>query len=130
LNELGWREKVGSSDYILAPEIQENRLSTMSPALTKAFTHYWGMLGSQKQVTLKSLRKLYISQISQVTTNPRAVTGHSTEKIMYDHYYDRLSIAKNISKQFKGFSIEEERNESLDTVRQRYEMKNGKEVER
>lgn len=88
LNELGYQEKKNSNDYILFPE-RNVIAQTIMDDLSKAFTHYKKEAGITKNVTLKSLRKTYITWLRLALGKDASIlTSHSGEKILLDHYID------------------------------------------
>ena len=88
LNELGYQEKKNSNDFVLFPE-RNVIAQTIMNDLSKAFTHYKKEAGITKNVTLKSLRKTYITWMRLALGKDAGIlTSHSGEKILLDHYID------------------------------------------
>lgn len=88
LNEIGYEEKKTSKDFILCPERNESVLTIMN-TLSKSFTFYKNKSGVTKNISLKHLRKTYISWVNQVMgTDTRILTSHSTDGVLKEHYLD------------------------------------------
>lgn len=88
LNELGYQEKKNSDDYILFPDRNVNTITIMND-LSKAFTHYVKESGIDKNISLKHLRKTYITWINRIMGKSTGLlTSHSGEKVLKDHYID------------------------------------------
>jgi hypothetical protein len=88
LNELGYEEKRNSDEYILFPERFENT-KTMMDVLSKSFTHYRIGAGIKKKLSLKDLRKTYISWVNQELGGTTGlITSHSTNEVLEKFYLD------------------------------------------
>jgi integrase len=88
LNEIGYEEKKTSKDFILCPDRNESVLTIMN-TLSKSFTFYKNKSGVTKNISLKHLRKTYISWVNQVMgTDTRILTSHSTDGVLKEHYLD------------------------------------------
>lgn len=58
-------------------------------SLSKAFSHYKNGAGIEKDISLKSLRKTYITWVHQVMQKETGVlTSHSTTKVLESYYID------------------------------------------
>lgn len=88
LNELGFEDKKMSNDFILCPYRKESHLTIMN-TLSKSFSFYKDKAGITKNITLKHLRKTYISWVNQVMgVDTRILTSHSTDGVLKEHYLD------------------------------------------
>ncbi|WP_396197142.1 tyrosine-type recombinase/integrase [Flavobacterium sp.] len=88
LMELGYDEKKTSNDFILCPNRYESTLTIMN-TLSKSFTFYKNKAGIQKNISLKNLRKTYLSWVNQVMgSETRILSSHSTDKVLIEHYLD------------------------------------------
>ena len=82
LLELGYNEKKDTSDYILFPERKVKSITIMND-LSKSFTHYKNGAGIKKDISLKSLRKTYISWVNQVMGNETGLlTSHANNNVI------------------------------------------------
>ena len=88
LYELGYEKNKGKDIYILAPDETMKR-ETMMDLISKAFTHYYGQLGTGRKLQFKSLRKTYISSAYKMYgEKARIITRHSGIDVMQKHYID------------------------------------------
>jgi integrase len=93
LLELGYEIKKNTNDYILFPE-RTVKAKTIMDALSKSFSHYVKESGVEKNVSLKNLRKTYITWMYRVMgKNTGLLTSHSGEKILKDHYIDSTVLS-------------------------------------
>jgi integrase len=88
LNEIGFEEKKTSNDFILCPNRNESVLTIMN-TLSKSFTFYKNKSGVTKNISLKHLRKTYITWVNQVMGKETGkLTSHSTGKVLEEFYLD------------------------------------------
>lgn len=108
LVEMGYHEKKQSDDYILAPE-RKVQSKTIMDSLSKAFTHYKNAAGIKKDISLKSLRKTYITWVHQVMQKETGLlTSHSTTKVLESYYIDPqiLSVVEKGATEIKIFGAD------------------------
>lgn len=79
LVELGYNEKKHTDSYILFPE-RKVKSKTIMDSLSKAFTHYKNGAGIEKDISLKSLRKTYITWVHQVMQKETGVFNVSFDR--------------------------------------------------
>jgi integrase len=94
--EMGFNEKRGSNEYLIAPNEIQSRQTIMFQ-LSKSFTFYYRQLNSGKNISLKHLRKTYLTHLQIMTGKAISISGHSNENILYDHYIDGAEIAKSLA---------------------------------
>lgn len=88
LNELGYQEKKNTDDYILFPE-RNVKSTTIMNDISKGFTHYVKQSGIEKSISLKNLRKTYITWVNHsMGKSTGLLTSHSGDKVLKDHYID------------------------------------------
>jgi len=88
LIELGYDEKKNSNDYILFPE-RDQKLITLIELISKSFTHYRKESGITKNISLKNLRKTYITWVNVAMGNDTGLlTSHSTQDVIDRFYID------------------------------------------
>jgi integrase len=88
LMDMGMEQKKHSNERIIDPT-EEYSTNTMMEKITKAFTHYKKGAGVNGEITLKHLRKTYITWTNQVLGNDTGkITSHAGTKILNDHYLD------------------------------------------
>jgi hypothetical protein len=62
--------------------------------LSKSFTFYRKSANIEKEISLKDLRKTYITWVNQAMgTKTGILTSHSTEKVLKEHYLDPRVIS-------------------------------------
>lgn len=107
LLEMGYETNKNTNDYILFPE-RTAKAKTIMDALSKSFSHYVKESGVEKDVSLKNLRKTYITWMYRVMgKNTGLLTSHSGEKILKDHYIDStvLSAIEEAALKIKMFNM-------------------------
>jgi integrase len=93
LFELGFEHKKETNDYILFPERTISNMTIMNN-LSKSFTFYRKSAKIDKNISLKDLRKTYITWVNQAMgTKTGILTNHSTEKVLKEHYLDPKVIS-------------------------------------
>ncbi len=119
LKELGYEKYENTDNYILAPEIKIKRKRFMSDNLSRGFSHFYDQLGTGRKLTLKCLRKTYITylKIYMGDGNIKSITGHSDNRVIDDSYTDDKEIAKAVARRFSMFSNESGRVDDLKEVR-------------
>jgi hypothetical protein len=76
------------NDYFLCPERRCNS-QTLMDKVSKSFTHYRNGAGIDKDVSLKNLRKTYITWVNQAMGNETGLlTSHSTQEVLGRYYLD------------------------------------------
>ena len=101
LDELGLQMNIGSSDYIIAPDVLQNR-KYLEDFASKSFTFFFKRLKRDYTRQLKHFRKTYITQ-EDLFVNGRISMQHSNYQTTSKHYIDRKEIAKDMVK--LGFRI-------------------------
>ena len=93
LNKMGYEDKRKSNDYILVPN-RTIKSKTMSNQLSKSFSHYRNQCGVSKSLSLKHLRKTYITQVYKLLDNDTGlVTSHSSDKVLRNHYVEQKTLS-------------------------------------
>jgi integrase len=88
LFEMGYEEKKGTNEFILCNDRTIGN-KTLMDIISKAFTHYKKAADIQKEVSLKNLRKTYISWVHEVMAKETGLlTSHSTHELLMNHYID------------------------------------------
>jgi len=123
LLDLGWNNHKGSDAYILAPDVEIKRNKVLSDVLSRGFTHFYSQLETGRELTFKCLRKTFITNISiYMGGNAKAITGHSDDAVIENHYLNKESVAKAAN----GFSVFEaslSRQNELKQVRSQSKIK-------
>ncbi|MBN8838446.1 MAG: hypothetical protein J0I09_14380 [Sphingobacteriia bacterium] len=86
LIEMGMNEKMGLDEKLIDPK-NEFTISTLMEKLTDAFTHYRIGAGIEKEVTLKHLRKTYLTWTNHIMGNETSkISTAGGSKVLRDHY--------------------------------------------
>jgi len=93
LQELGYDNKKFTDEYILCPNRRVENVKTIMDILSKSFTFYKNKAGIQKNISLKNLRKTYISWVYQsMEQETGKLTSHSTNDVLKNHYIDQTML--------------------------------------
>lgn len=88
LDEMGLNQISNSDDFILCPDRKCTNKSLMD-RVSKSFTHYKNGAGIEKSVSLKNLRKTYITWVNQSMGQQTGIlTSHSTNEVLEKFYLD------------------------------------------
>lgn len=130
LLRLGLEEFRGQDRYILAPNDPMDR-DILNRFFTRAFTHYRKQAGVERDISLKSCRKFYITELVKHAgiSTAQLITGHSSTNIMKAAYIYQKKIALSV-KDFQPRVKEEnnkERENDLEKIRE--QKSNNKQIE-
>lgn len=88
LIELGMNNISSPHDFILCPDRKCTSKSLMD-RVSKSFTHYKNGAGIKKDVSLKNLRKTYITWVNKSMGQQTGIlTSHSTNEVLEKFYLD------------------------------------------
>jgi hypothetical protein len=88
LVEMGMNNINNPNDFIIFPE-RKCSSRTLMDKISKSFTHYKNGAGIVKDVSLKNLRKTYITWVNQAMGNETGLlTSHSTQQVLERYYLD------------------------------------------
>ena len=89
---MKYNKHKNSTDYVVAPEIKGRK--TVMNMLSRSFTHFWKLTGSEEEFTLKHLRKTYVTTIySSVGDDASKVTGQSVDTIIKSYLDKEMILA-------------------------------------
>ena len=89
---LGMNDNPNPNDYVLRVD-RTQTLQTMMDRLSKAFTHYAEGAGINKNVSLRHLRKTYITWMNQAMGIETGKLTSQTEGVMNNYYIDPKIVA-------------------------------------
>ena len=96
LLRLGYNENKGSHDYILAPN-RKAKTQSMMDAISKGFSHYYGLLGKERELQFKNLRKTYLTYlVSALGGEAKDLSSHSSDEVLEKHYIDKKIVNKAV----------------------------------
>ena len=88
LIELGYEEKKNTNEFVLLA----NRTitdKTLMDRISKSFAHYKEQSGIEKEVSLKILRKTYLSWVNAVMMkDTRILSSHASNEVLDKYYLD------------------------------------------
>jgi len=85
---MGYEEKKGTNEFMLCNERTIGH-QTLMDIISKSFTHYKKAANIQKEISLKNLRKTYISWVNEVMAKETGLlTSHSTHELLMNHNID------------------------------------------
>ncbi|MGE0567069.1 MAG: tyrosine-type recombinase/integrase [Bacteroidia bacterium] len=100
--ELGYNQYKNSTRYLLAHDDPMQRLYMVELA-SKAFTHFYKMLNTERELKFKCLRKTYITQLFiKYGESSRFITHHSDIEVIRRHYLDQKQLVNSV-RDFKVF---------------------------
>ncbi len=92
LIELGMNDNPNPNDYVLRVD-RTQTLQTIMDRISKAFTHYAEGAGIKKNVSLRHLRKTYITWMNQAMGIETGKLTSQTEGVMNNYYIDPKIVA-------------------------------------
>ncbi len=93
LTKLGFYRKRQSDEYILFPE-RNIKEKTLMDRISKSFTHYKEQADVEKEVSLKNLRKTYLSWVNAVmSSDTKILSSHATDGVLDKYYLDRTILS-------------------------------------
>jgi integrase len=88
LIDMGYNDLKNSDEYILYPK-RKITDKTLMDKISKSFTHYKEQSGIEKDVSLKNLRKTYLSWVNVVMMgDTKLLSSHTSDSVLEKHYLD------------------------------------------
>ena len=79
--------KWGAKLVLSYSTIISTKRETLKNDLSKAFTHYWKQVDSDKKLQFRNLRKAYINGLNNYTNGKAyAITSHASQEVIIRHY--------------------------------------------
>jgi len=98
LLDLGFNEKQGSNEYIIAPDESMSRV-IIEDFASKSFTFYFKKLNRKYIRSLKHLRKTYATKLKIFSSGiEQDITQHSSIELMNNHYIDHKDVATKVAR--------------------------------
>jgi len=117
LVELGFDQMKGKEDFVIAPEVIQNRMKVLPNNLSRSFSHFYAKTGMERNLTLKALRKTYLTRLKMYWSSIRHLSGHSDERVLDEFYLDRKQMAIAM-RDFEVYpELETDRSQELNTIR-------------
>lgn len=105
LIEMGYEEKHTTTEYILHPD-RDLGLKSLMDLLSKSFTYYWKSTKVNKDHSLKTLRKTYLTWVEKsMGKDTKILSSHSTDGVLKKYYIDPkvLSVIEKGALEIKIF---------------------------
>ena len=110
LKDMGAADKIGQDQYII-PRKAKAKYETIANQLTLSFTHYYRLLNTGRDISLKHLRKTYLSYLKlAMGDDTKSMSSHATDEVLNNHYIDFRIIAK-ATREFSIFNLSEKTSE-------------------
>lgn len=94
IDDLKNHQTTELTDYIIANN-ENTTLKTRIDVVSKAFTHFWKFIESDKNAQLKHLRKTYLTAlVKQFGEKANIISSHSGIEVMKKHYVNDLELTK------------------------------------
>ena len=134
LIEAGLNSRGKTTEYILAPEVTDQKMRTksMSDTMSRGFKHFYSLVNPEGGLTFRSLRKTYITSMAHfMSGDAKSITQHSDNDVLEKYYIDKKAMLK-VSQNFEPFINNEARQKELDQTRTKiqHNENNRGEVER
>lgn len=101
LEELNFKEAKNSGNYLIGNNEKANR-KTLVNFISRAFTHFWKQTGIEKDVSLKHLRKTYLtSLVGHFGDKANIISNHAGIEVLKKHYVNDEALMKGI----EAFSV-------------------------
>ena len=92
LQDLGLDEKINTNDFIVCNSRNRNTKNFIDQ-VSKSFSYYRDLAGVRKEISIKHLRKTYISWINSINSeSPHILTGHSSKLLLSNYYINPLIL--------------------------------------
>jgi integrase len=128
LEEHDYKNKIGSDEFIIAPEVIQRREEFLPNIFTKSFTHFMQHVPHDEKLNFKSFRKSFITAVAMKFNQAIAVTGHSNTKTILTHYVDKKQVALGMFNQ--PLYRQEDREVEVEQKRENNSQKHNKQIER
>lgn len=122
IDDLGYEQYKGTDRYLLAPEIEHNRVNIIGDALSRSFGHYYKQLDNGEVLTWKCLRKTYLTKLKiflqkgSSKIEVKDISNHSADAVLDKHYFDKRLIAAALAD--SGFEVFPSREKELQKIRE------------
>ena len=96
LNRMGYKDKIGSNEYILFPE-RNITISILKDNLSKGFSHFYKQLNTRKELQFKHLRKTYLTYLAMTMKGDTGfLSSHTSKEVLRRHYINENVVLKAV----------------------------------
>ncbi|MEW7277865.1 site-specific integrase [Aquimarina sp. 2201CG1-2-11] len=97
LHRLGYNKHKGKNRFLLHPNRSKSSTAYMMDSLSKGFSHFYNLLGTNRKLQLKSLRKTYLTYLhSTIGADTKYLSSHTSDNVLQKHYIDETIVSKAI----------------------------------
>jgi integrase len=94
LLRMGYKEKVGSDEYILFPE-RNITIDVLKDNLSRGFSHFYNLLNIGKDLQFKHLRKTYLTYLEMTMKDDAGfLSSHTSKEVLRRHYINENVVLK------------------------------------
>ncbi|WP_046756577.1 tyrosine-type recombinase/integrase [Kordia jejudonensis] len=98
LNRLGYKKYRRKDRYLLNPNRTESSTAYMMDCLSKGFSHFYSLLGTNRKLQLKSLRKTYLTHLyATLGKETKYLSSHTSDTVLQRYYVDEKVVHKAIT---------------------------------
>ncbi|WP_298546225.1 hypothetical protein [uncultured Aquimarina sp.] len=97
LIRMGYHKKKNNDQFIIYPNRENKSMDWLTSILSRSFSHFYALLGNEKQLQFKCLRKTYLTYLNKAMKgSTKSLSSHSNQKVLDTHYIDPKIISKAI----------------------------------
>ncbi|MBI3133624.1 MAG: site-specific integrase [Bacteroidetes bacterium] len=97
LDRLDYKTHRKTDRYLIGAEDPANR-NTLIQLVTKSFSQFWAHTGIDKEISLKSLRKTYITAlVENFGENAKIISNHSGIEVIKNHYLNQQQLVQAVT---------------------------------
>jgi integrase len=102
LVRLEYKSNIGIDKYLIADDEKIER-RTLAKQLSHSFSYYRDVAGVDKTISIKHLRKTFLTELHIQTGFTESMGYQKTNKVIIDNYIDKRAVVKAANK--KGLSL-------------------------
>jgi len=102
LEKLDYKSNIGVDKYLIAGDVKIER-KTLAKQLSHSFSYYRDLAGVDKSISIKHLRKTFLTELHIQTGFTESMGYQKTNKVIIDNYIDKRAVVKAANK--KGISL-------------------------
>lgn len=107
LERLDYKSNIGVDKYLIAGDDKIER-KTLAKQLSHSFSFYRDLAGVEKSISIKHLRKTFLTELHIQTGFTESMGYQKTNKVIIDNYIDKREVVKVATN--KGLSLYKKNN--------------------
>ncbi len=97
LLDMGYENYKGLDRFLIAPERSKDKTSEYMNKLSRGFGHFYKLLGHDKNLSFKCLRKTYLTYLNlSLGTDAKSMSSHASDDVLKKHYIDERIVSKAV----------------------------------